>query len=66
MWTLLDVLKDKQETAFQFDKEFKSVCNSCLSVYDLICLKHLVSSANSNICCEEQGLDDHCYIGYKQ
>ena len=49
MCILLDGLKNRRETALQFDNKFKAVCNNCWSVCDLIWLKHLVSSANDNM-----------------
>jgi len=44
----LEGWKNKRDIMLQSDKQFRSCCNSCISIGILMCLKHLVSSVNRN------------------
>ena len=46
-WVLLEGLNDKWDVALQEAKLFRSFWRDCSSSDDLMCLKHLVSSAKS-------------------
>ena len=46
-WVLLEGLNDKWDEALQEAKLFRSFWRDCSSSDDLMCLKHLVSSAKS-------------------